>query len=92
MAGAALARRVFITGGTGYVGRRLIPELLRRGHAVRAMARRSSVGGLPAGCEALIGGVFDRIALEEAVAGYGTIIQLVGVSKPAPGRARNSRR
>jgi nucleoside-diphosphate-sugar epimerase len=33
------ARDVFVTGGTGYIGQRLIPELLARGHRVRALAR-----------------------------------------------------
>jgi nucleoside-diphosphate-sugar epimerase len=28
---------VFVTGGTGYIGRRLIPTLLARGHNVRAL-------------------------------------------------------
>ncbi|AFM19185.1 putative nucleoside-diphosphate sugar epimerase [Mycolicibacterium chubuense NBB4] len=31
--------RCLVTGATGYIGGRLIPELLERGHAVRAMAR-----------------------------------------------------
>lgn len=33
---------VFIAGGTGYMGRRLIPRLLERGHKVRALVRRGS--------------------------------------------------
>ena len=31
---------VLVAGATGYVGRRLVPELLRAGHEVRCMARR----------------------------------------------------
>ncbi|MBX7432317.1 NAD(P)H-binding protein [Mycobacterium sp. Y57] len=33
------AERILVTGATGYIGGRLIPELLERGHPVRAMAR-----------------------------------------------------
>jgi uncharacterized protein YbjT (DUF2867 family) len=36
---AGVARRVFLTGATGYVGGRLAPELLLRGHAVRCLSR-----------------------------------------------------
>ena len=35
-------RKVFITGGTGYVGQHLLPELARRGHEVRALVRKGS--------------------------------------------------
>ncbi len=31
---------VLVTGATGFIGRRLVPELVERGHAVRAMTRR----------------------------------------------------
>ena len=32
-------RRVFVTGATGYLGARLIPLLLERGHQETALAR-----------------------------------------------------
>ncbi|MBA3560476.1 MAG: NAD-dependent epimerase/dehydratase family protein [Gemmatimonadaceae bacterium] len=35
-----LTHTVFITGGTGYIGSRLIDALLADGHTVRALARR----------------------------------------------------
>ncbi|HEV2721249.1 MAG TPA: NmrA family NAD(P)-binding protein, partial [Thermoanaerobaculia bacterium] len=46
---------VFVTGGTGYIGQRLIPELLDRGHAVRALVRDGSERKLPAGAVAVRG-------------------------------------
>lgn len=33
---------VLVTGGTGYIGGRLVPRLLRRGHSVRVLVRDSS--------------------------------------------------
>jgi len=35
-----LQRNVFIAGGTGYIGKRLIAELLSRGHHVRKSEKR----------------------------------------------------
>jgi uncharacterized protein YbjT (DUF2867 family) len=35
-------RNIFLTGGTGYMGSRLIPLLLARGPKVRALARKGS--------------------------------------------------
>ena len=32
--------KIFITGGTGFVGRRIIAELKSRGHEVAALVRR----------------------------------------------------
>jgi nucleoside-diphosphate-sugar epimerase len=35
-------KEIFIAGGSGYMGRHLIPELLARGHRVKALVRRGS--------------------------------------------------
>lgn len=38
-------RTVFVTGATGFIGSRLIPRLLQRGHTVRALVRRPEQAG-----------------------------------------------
>jgi uncharacterized protein YbjT (DUF2867 family) len=46
-----MSEHVFIAGGTGYLGRALVPELLRRGHRVRLLVRPGSESRTPRGCE-----------------------------------------
>jgi uncharacterized protein YbjT (DUF2867 family) len=84
-------RRVFITGGTGYLGRALIPLLLGRGHEVRALVRRGSESKLPEGCEAVAGDPLDESSFASAVAPSDTFVQLVGVPRPSPTKARQFR-
>jgi len=79
-----VARRIFLTGGTGYLGRRLIPLLHQRGHIVRALVRESSQDKLPPGCEPVIGNPLESRSFSERVRGTDTLVQLVGVPKPAP--------
>ncbi len=81
------SRRVFVTGGTGYLGRRVIPVLASRGHAVRALARRGSEGRLPPGCEAVPGDPLDASSFQERVAPCDALLQLVGVPHPSPAKA-----
>jgi len=38
---------IFVTGGTGFMGRNLMVELMRRAHTVRTLARPGSEGKLP---------------------------------------------
>ena len=80
-------RNVFLTGGTGYIGRVLIPRLLERGHAVRALVRRGSEQKLPSGCEAVIGNALDGSTFANQVRPSDTFVQLVGVPHPSPAKA-----
>src|SRR5258705_12894002 len=81
------ARNVFITGGTGYVGRALIPRLLERGHSVRALVRRGSEIRLPRGCAPVIGNALDAPSFAESVPPSDSFVQLVGVPHPSPAKA-----
>lgn len=82
-----MPRRIFITGGTGYVGRELIPRLLERGYEVRALVRRGSEKRLPRGCEPVIGNALDTSSFAERVQSFDTFVQLVGVPHPSPAKA-----
>jgi uncharacterized protein YbjT (DUF2867 family) len=84
-------RNIFITGGTGYMGRQLIPRLLRRGHEVRALVRPGSEGKLPLGCTSVIGDALIRETFAEKIAPADTLVQLVGVSHPSPAQAAQFR-
>lgn len=86
------SRIVFITGGTGYVGSRLIPRLLHRGHRVRALARPGSESRLPAACEAVAGDALDPVSYWDHVRPADTLIQLVGVPHPSPAKAAEFQR
>jgi uncharacterized protein YbjT (DUF2867 family) len=80
-------RNVFITGGTGYIGRVLIPRLLEGGHTVRALVRRSSEQKLPPGCEVVIGNALDEASFADQVRPSNTFVQLVGAPHPSPAKA-----
>jgi uncharacterized protein YbjT (DUF2867 family) len=82
---------VFVAGGTGYIGRPVVTELLRRGHPVRALVRPGSEGKLPAGATPVSG---DGLRAESFAASVGpakTFVQLVGVAHPSPAKAAEFR-
>jgi uncharacterized protein YbjT (DUF2867 family) len=85
------SRRVFITGGTGYLGSRLITLLAERGCDVRALARSASATRLPRGCRPVIGDPLDGRTFADQIQPGGTFIQLVGVPKPAPWKGEQFR-
>jgi uncharacterized protein YbjT (DUF2867 family) len=82
---------VFITGGTGYLGRPLIVDLLRRGHRVRALVRPGSEDKLPRGCEVVLGDALDASSYHQQIQPADTFVQLVGVSHPSPAKAAQFR-
>jgi uncharacterized protein YbjT (DUF2867 family) len=81
---SSVHRRVFVTGGTGYLGQRLIPALIARGHDVRALVRPGAEKRLPPGCTAVSGNALDAASYASQVAPADTFVHLVGVSHPAP--------
>lgn len=51
---------------------------------MRALARESSQDRLPPGCEAVIGNPLGGAILTDGMRGSDTVVQLIGVPKPAP--------
>lgn len=82
------ARQVFVTGGTGYMGSRLIRMLLARGHGVAALARRGSQSKLPSACTPVMGNALDGDSYARHIGACDTFVQLVGVAHPSPAKAR----
>jgi len=85
-------RHVFITGGTGYIGRALIDALLSRGHTVRALVRSGGSARLPPGVEYIVGNALDASSYAREVAPADTLVQLVGTPHPGPGKTEQFRR
>src|SRR6478735_12549349 len=69
------ATTVLVTGATGFIGRRLVPELVDRGLKVRAMTRRPEAYDGPG--EAVGGDVHDRSSLSDPLAGVDAAVYLV---------------
>ena len=84
-------RRVFITGGTGYIGSSLIPILIERGHRVRVLVRPGSKAKLPAACEVVSGNALDANTYRQLIRPSDTFIHLVGVPHPSPAKAAEFR-
>jgi uncharacterized protein YbjT (DUF2867 family) len=82
---------VFVTGGTGYIGRRVIPALLARGHGVRVLVRQGSESKVPRGCGVVHGDALDARSFAGEVAPSDTFLQLLGTPHPGPGKAREFR-
>ena len=82
---------ICVTGGTGYIGRELIPLLMRQGHAVRAVVRPGSESKLPEGASPIVADPLQRGAYTDAIRGCDTFIHLIGVPHPSPAKAAQFR-
>jgi nucleoside-diphosphate-sugar epimerase len=83
--------RVFVAGGTGVLGRRLVPQLVARGHEVTATTTSPGKLGLLAelGAEGIVMDGLDPVSVGEAVAAArpDTIVhQMTGLSPAHAGR------
>jgi uncharacterized protein YbjT (DUF2867 family) len=84
--------KVFVTGGSGYIGRALIDALVARGHVVTALVRPASARRLPAGETAVIGNALDAATFADALTHDTTLVHLVGTPHPNPLKAAEFQR
>lgn len=78
--------KVFVTGGTGFVGSHIVRLLLRKGHEVVMLVRSGSIARAPTHRNAriVIGDVLDS-DLASAMKGCDAIIHLVGIIRERRG-------
>lgn len=79
-----LPQTIFVTGGTGYIGRALLPLLVARGHHVLSVVRPGAEARLPSGVRAVVANALRTDSFQDYVTGASTFIQLLGVRQPSP--------
>lgn len=74
--------KVLLTGGTGFLGKKVAAALDAGGHSLRLLARsESNLTGLPPGAEIARGDVTDAASLRRAAEGCHAILHLAAVVK-----------
>src|SRR5947208_2221175 len=70
--------RIFVTGATGVIGRRVVPLLTAAGHSVTGVARSAEkrVALERTGARAVHVDLFDRDNVRRAVAGHDVVVNL----------------
>jgi NADH dehydrogenase len=81
-------RRVFVTGGTGFVGKAVIRALQAHDFTIRCLVRPGSEADLKGfeGIERVPGDVLQPKGLEASLEGCGALIHLVGIIRERPRR------
>lgn len=79
---------VTVTGGTGYVGRALIEQLIADGHSVTALARAASRAKVPGGARLVEGSALKAADVAASLTDGCTLVLLVGTPHPNPSKAR----
>jgi uncharacterized protein YbjT (DUF2867 family) len=83
---------VFITGATGYIGKRLAGALVKEGnYTIKALVRKASVHKLAPGCEAVIGDALDAPTFAHRLKPDDIFVHLVGVAHPSPSKKNEFR-
>src|SRR5262245_27581255 len=78
---------ILVTGGTGTLGRLVVPRLRDAGHDVRVLSRRGRDGG--DGIELVTGDLATGEGIDAAVAGAEVIVHCAGTAKGDGDKARH---
>ena len=77
--------RIFLAGGTGFVGGHVRKALLARGHSIRLLVHRRGAAGEP-GVEEFEGDATLLPSFVAAASGFDAVINLIGIIREFPGR------
>jgi uncharacterized protein YbjT (DUF2867 family) len=70
---------ILVTGGSGFIGRRVVARLVDGGHEVRVLARGQRHADLPDAVEVAQGSVVSGEGVPEAMAGADKVVHLVAI-------------
>jgi len=79
-------QNIFITGGTGYMGTRLIKALQNQEYLIRALVRKGSENKLSRGCAMITGNALDASSYQDKIEPSSIFVHLVGVAHPSPSK------
>lgn len=81
-----MAARVFLTGGSGFVGSAILSELLTRGYSINALIHRGTLPASSPELREIHGDLFDPQALDSGIAGCDAILHLIGIIMEKPSK------
>ncbi len=80
--------KLFITGGTGFVGSYLVRQLIENKHEISLLVRnRKTIGRLPAGVRVIEGDILDKSSYIDSLASFDAVINLVGIIREFSSKA-----
>jgi len=71
--------KVLVTGGTGFLGTHLIPELISAGHSVRCIGRSRPTAPWASKIEFVQGDLKNREAVRQSIGGIDALLHLAGL-------------
>ncbi|MCX5849209.1 MAG: NAD(P)H-binding protein [Deltaproteobacteria bacterium] len=75
-----VTKKIFITGGTGNIGRALIRELLAYGHEVRVLQRKTDLESKEPGITSVAGDILKPESYTQALKGTDVVIHAAGLT------------